>query len=48
MFVMDRRGNGVPVILAKSENLSHKRPVYEMLGDTELRLTIYAAEPDDE
>ena len=46
MSMMDRRGNGVPVILAKSEKLSHKRPVYDMLGDAELRLTIYAAEPD--
>ena len=41
--VMDRRGNGVPVILAKSEQLSRKRPVYDVLGDAELRLTIYAA-----
>lgn len=48
MTMMDRRGNGVPVILAKSEKLSHKRPVYDMLGDAELRLTIYAAEPDDD
>ena len=45
-FVMDRRGNGVPVILEKSEKLSGKRPVYDMLGEAELRLTIYAAEPD--
>ena len=47
-FVMDRRGNGVPVILEKSEKLSGKRPVYDMLGEAELRLTIYAAEPDRE
>ncbi len=41
-------GNGVPIILARSERLSGRRPVYEMLGDTELRLTIYAAQPDDD
>ena len=42
--LMDRRGNGVGVILENSEKLSGKRPVYEMFGD-ELRLTIYGAEP---
>ena len=46
--LMDRRGNGVPIILARSERLSGRRPVYEMLGDAELRLTIYAAGPNDE
>ena len=40
--LMDRRGNGVGVILENSEKLSGKRPVYETFGD-ELRLTIYAA-----
>ena len=42
--LMDRRGNGVRVILENSEKLSGKRPVYEMFGD-ELRLTIHAADP---
>ena len=42
--LMDRRGNGVPVILARSLQLSGKRPEYRMFGD-ELRLTIYAANP---
>ena len=46
--MMDRRGNGVPIILAKSEKLSSKWPVYDMLGNAELRLTIYAAEPDSD
>ena len=41
---MDRHGDGVRVILENSENLSVKRPVYEMFGD-ELRLTIYATDP---
>ena len=42
--LMDRRGNGVRVILENSEKLSGKRPVYELFGD-ELRLMIYAADP---
>ena len=46
--MMDRRGNGVPIILAKSEKLSGKRPVYDLLGDTELRLMIYATEHEDD
>ncbi|MCY4210538.1 MAG: putative DNA binding domain-containing protein [Gammaproteobacteria bacterium] len=47
-FLMDRRGIGVPTILEKSEQHSGRQPVYEVLGDAELRLTIYAAEPDDD
>ena len=42
--MMDRRGEGVPAILARSRRLSGKQPRYEMFGD-ELRLTIYAADP---
>ncbi len=41
--MMDRRGEGVPAILARSRRLSGREPVYEMFGD-ELRLTIYAAD----
>lgn len=40
--LMDRRGQGVPTILARSRQLSGKRPEYRMFGD-EMRLTIYAA-----
>lgn len=40
--LMDRRGEGVPITLARSMQLSGKRPEYRMFGD-ELRLTIYAA-----
>lgn len=43
-FLMDRRGSGVDVIMAESEHLSGKKPVYENIADMELRLTIYAAE----
>ncbi len=43
--LMDRRGEGVPVILENSEKLSGRRPEYRLLDDTELMLTIYAANP---
>ena len=46
---MDRRGSGVDVILAESERLSGKKPLYENLADMELKLTLYAANlPDKE
>lgn len=38
--LMDRRGEGVPVILLSSFKLSGKNAIYELLGDSELRLTI--------
>lgn len=48
-YLMDRRGSGVDVIIAESEKLSGKKPVYENIADMELKLTIYAARlPDEE
>jgi predicted HTH transcriptional regulator len=48
-YLMDRRGSGVDVVLAESEKLSGKKPVYENIADMELKLTIYAASlPDQE
>lgn len=44
-FLMDKRGEGVPIILSESEKLSGKAPVYELIDDTELKLTIFAANP---
>ena len=41
-LMMDKRGEGVPVIMEESEQLSGKRPTFEMVGE-ELLLTIYAA-----
>jgi len=43
-FLMDRRGFGVEMILRESEALSGKRPLYEVISDLELCLTIYAQE----
>lgn len=44
-FIMDKRGEGVPIIITESEKLSGIRPKYELLDDAELKLTIYAAPP---
>ncbi len=43
--LMDRRGEGVGVLMRRSEAHSGKRPVYRLLGDAELKLTIFAAHP---
>jgi len=41
--IMDRRGEGVAIILERSERLSGRRPAYELPDESELRLTIFAA-----
>ncbi|MCL2326770.1 MAG: putative DNA binding domain-containing protein [Proteobacteria bacterium] len=41
--IMDRRGEGVPVILRESTRLSGKEPEFRMIDDSELKLTIYSA-----
>jgi ATP-dependent DNA helicase RecG len=40
---LERRGEGVGIILDESERLSGKKPLYEVLGE-ELRLTVFTAE----
>ncbi len=42
-FYMEKRGDGVPIILHESKILSGKDPVYRLIDDAELMLTIYAA-----
>jgi predicted HTH transcriptional regulator len=44
-FYMEKRGDGVPVILGESEKLSGKKPVYRLIDDSELLLTIYSSLP---
>lgn len=44
-FIMDKRGEGVPIIITESERLSGRRPVYRLIDDAELKLTIFAARP---
>lgn len=41
--MMDKRGEGVQIILDESERLSGRRPVYRMIDDSELLLVIPAA-----
>ncbi len=42
--MMDRRGEGVHIIMDNSERLSGKLPEYRLIGESELKLTIWAAE----
>ncbi len=42
--IMDKRGEGVPLILSRSEALSGRLPEYRLIGEMELMLTIWAAE----
>ena len=42
-YLMDRRGDGVPIILAESKKLSGRVPEYSVIDDSELRLVIWAA-----
>ncbi len=41
-FYMEKRGDGVPIILNESTKLSGKTPVYQLIDESELLLTIYA------
>ena len=41
--LMDRRGDGVPIIMRESQRLSGQLPVYEVIDEGELRLVIRAA-----
>jgi predicted HTH transcriptional regulator len=43
-YIMDKRGEGVPIILSRSKQLSGKIPEYQMIDDSELLLIIYAAD----
>jgi predicted HTH transcriptional regulator len=42
-YLMEKRGEGVPIILRESLTLSQKKPVYQLIDDAELLLTIYSA-----
>jgi len=41
--LMDRRGDGVPIILKESTELSGRRPEYTLVDASELRLVIWAS-----
>ena len=44
--LMDKRGEGVRIIMENSERLSGNRPVYRLIDDSELLLTLFAAGKD--
>lgn len=44
--LMDKRGEGVRIIMENSERLSGKSPVYRLIDDSELLLTLFAAGKD--
>ena len=41
--IMDRRGDGVPIILGESAELSGRVPEYTMIDESELRFVVWAA-----
>lgn len=47
-FIMDRRGEGVPIILGDTFQLSGQRAVYRSINQSELLLTIPAYNPEAE
>lgn len=46
--IMDKRGEGVPIILERSLELSGMEPRYRLIDDAELLLTVWAAGPRDD
>jgi predicted HTH transcriptional regulator len=47
-YMMDRRGEGVPIILEQTIKLAGQSPTYQVIGQSELLLTIPAANPEQE
>ena len=45
-FYREKRGDGVPIILRESEKLSGKKPVYRLIDDSELLLTIFSTKTE--
>ena len=41
--LMDRRGDGVPIIMKECEQLSGRLPEYKLIDESELRIVIWAA-----
>ena len=42
-FYMEKRGDGVPIIINESMKLSGRKPSYQLIDDAELLLTIFSA-----
>lgn len=43
-FLMDKRGEGVPIILSESLKLSGRLPEYLLIDDSELKLTLFSSQ----
>jgi len=43
-FLMEKRGDGVPIIMEESRKLSGRDPIYRLIDEAELLLTIWAAQ----
>lgn len=44
-YYMDKRGDGVPIIIRESAALSGRKPEYLLIDDSELLLIVFAAKP---
>ena len=42
-YMMDKRGEGVPIILSESERLSEKKPIFSLIDDSEVVVTIFSS-----
>ena len=42
---MEQRGEGAPIIYEETRALTGSEPVYELIGEAELRLTMPSARP---
>jgi predicted HTH transcriptional regulator len=42
-YFMEKRGDGVPIILNESQRVSGRKPTYRLIDDSELLLTIFSA-----
>jgi predicted HTH transcriptional regulator len=43
-FLMEKRGDGVPIIFEESRKLSRREPVYRVIDNAEVLLTIFSAQ----
>ena len=48
LHLMDRRGDGVPIIRRETRSLSGRYPEYTMIDDSEMRLVIWSVDPTTE
>ncbi len=47
-YFMEQRGEGIPIIYEETSGLAGRDPTYEVIGGSELRLTLPSAQPPSE